>query len=265
MITGKLKQYGFDPSKVVIKPEAWKFGSNIPLDVLVHDGQWDDYLPTYEAQADVYETWGCTVWGGQNQIEILMNFLFGIEPNYYEGYNYNIAEITPPGGDPDTVCQSFKNYGLIPTMPMPMRYEDFCKPRPMSEGLLLKGKEWLDQYTYRHEWVIPSNPTKMKELIVSTLQYSPVGLSVTAWFKDSKGLYVDMDMPNTHWCVCYGYRYDEQGRVILKIFDSYDQSTKELHPDHFVSFAKRIWIDKKEVAKKRTWWQKLIDWLYGKK
>lgn len=263
MIKGELKQFGFDPSKVTIKPESWKFGSNIPLVVLNEDGQWDGYLPVYEPQAEKYETFGCTVWGGQNQIEGMMKFLFGFEPNYYEGYNYNLVELVPPGSDPDTVYQSFKNKGLIAQRSFPDTLEEFCKPRPMTQNYIEEGKKWLDQYSYYHEWIIPSNPLKMKELIVSTLPYSIVALSVTAWFQDENGLYVDNGMPNTHWCVCYGYRKDEQDRVILKIFDSYDHSTKELHPDHFVSFAKRIHIDKRMTGStiKLTLWQRFLNWL----
>ena len=242
---GEYKNFGFDPSKVIIKKEAWKFGSNIPLIVQKEDGQYDDYLPAYEAQADKYETYGCTVWGGQNQAEGTIKFLFGFEPNYYEGYNYNLANITPPGADPDVVYETFRKQGFIDQRPMPSTLEEFCKPRPVTDDLLVEGEFWLDEFEFNHEWIIPSNPNKMKELIVATLPYSIVGLSVTSWFKDTDGLYVDMGMPNSHWCICYGYRKTEDGKIILKIFDSYDHSKKELHPDHFVAFAKRIQIKKK--------------------
>lgn len=262
MIKGELKQFGFDSSKVIIKPEAWKFGSNIQLKVINRTGQYDDSLPVYEPQAEKYETWGCPVWGGQNQLEIMIKFLYGFEPNYYEGYNYNIVGINPPGGNPDDFCESVRKYGLIPQRPMPDTYEEFCKPRPVPLEMLQEGQLWLLDYEYSHEWIIPSNPDKMKELIVSVLPYSVVALSVTAWFQDENGLYVDNGQPNSHWCVCYGYRYDEQGRIILKIFDSYDHSKKELHPDHKVSFAKRIHIEKKTQVAKLTWWQKFINWLY---
>lgn len=262
-MNGELKQFGFDPSKVVIKPEAWKFGSNIPLTPINRTGQYDESLPIYEPQAEKYETWGCTVWGSQNQTEITIKVIFGFEPNYYEGYNYNLAAIMPPGSNPDDVYESIRKYGLIKQRPMPDTYEEFCKPRPVTQEMIDEGKKWLEEYDFYHEWIIPSNPAKMKELIVAVLPYSVVGLSVTAWFKDKDGLYVDNGQPNTHWCVCYGYRYDEQGRIILKIFDSYDHSKKELHPDHNVMFAKRIHIAKKTQQTKLTWWQKFISWLFN--
>lgn len=258
-----IKNYGFNPNKVVIKPTAWKFGSNIPLKVIRPDGQWDDALPAYECQADRYETNGCVVYGGQNQIETLEKALTGVEPNYYEGYNYNLAEVTPPGSDPDVVYDTFRKQGLIPQRPMPDTLEEFMKPRPMTQNFISEGLKWLETHDFTHEWIIPSNPLKMKELIVSSLVYGPVALAVTAWIQDENGLYIDMGQPNTHWCLCYGYRTDENGRYILKIFDSYDHSKKELHPDHFISFAKRIHIDIKKPSGtiKLTLWKRFLNWL----
>ena len=261
-----MKNYGLDISKIQIKPEDYKFGSNIPLDVLKHDGQWDDYLPTYEPQAENYETWGCTVWGTQNQIECLMKFAYGIEPNYDERYNYNLVELTEPGGDPQNVYQSIRDNGLVEGMfPPTSTYEEFSKPRPMDELSLIVGKKWLKEYELTHEWITPSNPEKMKELIVSALMYSPVALSVTAWTQDENGLYIDRGFQNNHWTLCYGYRDTPEG-VVLKIFDSYDHSKKELHPNHFVYFAKRIAIKKKVVeVKKKNLFSQLWQWFLKEK
>lgn len=259
--------FGFDPSKIKIEAEHWKLGSNLPLTVLKQDGQWDDFLPVYEPQAEYYETDGCTVWGSQNQLETLFKFIFATEPNYSERFNYIMANVAPPGADPQVVYETIRNYGVIneELLNVPPTYAEFITPKPMTANFLDTGKAWLNKYAYFHEWIVPANPAKMKELIAQTLKYSPVGLSVTAWFRNaSTGLYEDKGLPNCHWCLCYGYRVQQDGGIVLKIFDSYDQSKKELSPDHTISFAKRISLVQKigelptDIAKVT-----FIQWLFG--
>ncbi len=261
-----MKNYGFDPKLLKIKPEDYKYGSSIPLKVLKHDGQLEDYLPEYEAQADKYETSGCTVYGGQNQLEGQLKLQFDVHFNAAERFNYNIVGIEHPGANPHDVYESFRRDGIIPQedLPIPETYEEFKSPRPMSEELLKKGKKWLETYTLVHEWIIPSHPMKMKELIKSALSYGFVGLSVTAWYQDEDGYYVDRGQQNNHWCVCYGWREAPEG-LVLKIFDSYDHSKKELHPDHFVMAAKRIYIEKSEPIKVKGFWQRLFEIFFREK
>jgi hypothetical protein len=249
-----MKNYG-----LVIKdkrPTDYKFGSNLPLKEINETAQWDESLPEYESQADKYERWSCTIHGTQNQIEIMLKFLYGKEYNFLEWYNYNIVEIVQPGADPNLAYDSIREFGLIETGKVKINddtYEDFCTPRPMTDDIKAIGKQWLDSYELGHEWVQSSNPDSMKDLIKHALHYSPVALSVTAWFQDENGLYIDRGMTNNHWCVCYGYRDTPEG-VVLKIFDSYDHSTKELHPSHNVMIAKRITIKKKITAIPKSFW-----------
>lgn len=237
------------------RPTDYKFGSNLPLKEINETGQWDEWLPEYEPQADRYETWGCTVWGTQNQIETMIKFLYGKEFNFLEWYNYNLVGIVEPGGDPNLVYDSIREFGLIETGKIKVKddtYTDFCTPRPMTEEIKAIGKKWLDTYELGHEWIESFNPDSIKDLIKHALHYSPVALSVTAWHEEN-GLYVDRGMMNNHWCVCYGYRDTPEG-VVLKIFDSYDHSIKELHPNHRVMIAKRITIKKKLTAIPKSFW-----------
>lgn len=238
-----IKQYGFNPDLVKIKPEDYVFGSALPYIIIKEDGQYDDFLPVYEPQADKYETSGCTVWGGQNQIETYFKKVFGFEPNYAEIFNYVLVGIRPPGANPQDAYQSFKNDGLVDNelLPIPDTYEKFIDTKQITEELKAKGKEWLERYDFKHEWLI--NPTK--EQIVNALPCSPIAIAVTAWIEEDE-LYIDNGRPNTHWCLCYGYIKDERG-IRLKIFDSYDHSKKLLHPDHKTSVAKRILIKKKKL------------------
>jgi hypothetical protein len=90
------------------------------------------------------------------------------------------------------------------------------------------------------------------------LKYSPLGVSVTAWYEED-GVYVDRGQLNNHWCVCYGYIEDE-GETYWKIFDSYDHSTKMLHPDHNISFCKRYSLSVKSEQKVSVW-ERFINWI----
>jgi hypothetical protein len=139
--------------------------------------------------------------------------------------------------------------------PMPETYGEFQEGSNIMEVMKSLAKDWLSKWEFKHEWIIPSDPKKMKQAIKSALPFGPVALAVTAWMQGKDGLYIDNGQANTHWCVCYGYIEDERG-LILKIFDSYDHSTKLLSPDHNVQFAKRILITKKttEPKPKQRWW-----------
>lgn len=256
----ELKNYGFNPDLVEIKKEDYVFGAEkIPMVVIKEDGQYDEYLPVYEPQAENYETSGCTVWGGQNQIETYFKKEFGFEPNFAEIFNYILAGVTLAGANPQNAYQSFKNDGLVDNklLPIPETYEKFSEPKQITEDLKTEGKKWLEQYDFKHEWVI--NPTQ--ESIISVLPYSPVAIGITAWTEEN-GLYVDNGQPNNHWCLCYGYIKDERG-IILKIFDSYDHSKKLLHPNHKISVGKRIYI-KKKIKEEQTFYpEKSANWATG--
>jgi len=252
----KNKNYGFDPNIIEILPEDWKFGARSDKTVLQPDGQWDEYLPEFEPQASIYETSGCTVWGGENQIETYLKRVFDIEPNYSERYNYILARVTLNGSSPQKPYESFRTQGLIEDaiLPYSATYDEFITPSPMSKKYLNIGQKWADEWEYNHEWITSRDKSKIKGKIIEALQYSPIAVSVTAWFNED-GVYVDHGMPNTHWCLAYGYETRADG-IYIKIFDSYDHSHKILHKDHHISHAKRISITKR--TKLPSLWERFL-------
>ena len=234
-------KYGFDPKLIEITPEDWTLGS-IVSEVLKEDKDWSKYLPLYEPQSkDNWDTYGCTCFGTLNQVETLLNFLEGKEYNFSERYPYNIVKINPPGASPHSVYEAIRKNGLLTQEELPFTntLEEFKKPRPMTEELLSKGKLWLNDYTLEHEWLI--SPTH--DDIVANLKYSPIALSVTAWYYQD-GLAVDANLTNTHWCLCFRAEKVNAGQI-LYVFDSYDHSIKKLDPSHKIMFAKKISIKKK--------------------
>jgi len=203
-------------------------------------GQWDGSIPRYEAQAseDGWDTDGCTVWGTQNCIETLEKHRFGVEKNYSERYTYNGAKIQRPGSTPDFVGAVIDELGLLEEheMPFTKTYEEFITPRPLDDASIKKGKEWLKKYSFSYDFVFPyknkmKNGEKKIELMKEHLKYSPLGVSVSAWYLDGvSDTYIDAGYENNHWCECYGW--NEKG---WKIFDSYDNSKKILSFDHNIS------------------------------
>ena len=73
-IKGKLINYGFDVGKIKIEPEEW-IGGALLGEEMNPSGDWTEFLPLYEPQAEKFETWGCVTFGATSQIEILMKYL----------------------------------------------------------------------------------------------------------------------------------------------------------------------------------------------
>ncbi|MDI6820924.1 MAG: hypothetical protein QMD65_01970 [Patescibacteria group bacterium] len=252
-----MKNYGFIPDK--IEPEHYIFGSSsIPQIILEENSQWDKYLPLYEPQFENFETWGCTVWGTLNAIEILHKRLFNIEPNYSERFLYILAGVREPGSTPHLIAETIRKNGLInqEELPITETYEEFIKPDPMSKLYLSKGEDWLSQYEIKHEWVSDKSFEGLKE----ALKYSPFGIAVYAWAVNSEGLfYRPMGAKDSHWCVLFGY----VDGLYWKVFDSYDQSIKYLTWNFGFNYVKRYYLRKKEVweTQKKNWFQKFVEWL----
>lgn len=261
-----MRNYGF--KRPEIKIEDHIFGSADNLPIIQPDGQYDLYKPLYEAQADKYETCGCTVWGSENGYEFLIKKLFNETLNFAEGYNYNISEINPAdgGADPNRVLQDMRDYGLIESKdypPMPNTLEEFMKPRPMTDNYLAKGREWKSKYDIGHKWVLQGFENEAQRIIAikEALTKGIVCASVSAWFRDrDSDIYNDAQQPNNHWCVIYGW-IDGKG---WKIFDSYDHSEKIYSFDSRVDFAKLLTIKKKAtVPEKKSFlcdiWAKFLE------
>lgn len=255
----KKKDYGYFPSEKP-DPTAYVLGglTSLPKIVLQQNGQWDLFLPTYEPQFNEnFDSDGCTVWGTQNAIETLVKKLTDQDANYSERFTYILVPVRPPGADPHVVAECIRNKKLInqELLPMTDSFEDFLKPDPMTQTLLDEAKKWPFEFGHEYVWKLDQPQTKEQraEKIREALQYSPLCVSVSAWYEDN-GVFIDAGQPNSHWCMLYG-----EAPNGWKIFDSYDQTLKVISFDHKIGECKRYMLTPivVEQSPSLSFWQKI--------
>ena len=230
-----IKNYGFKLNEVPDE-RAYKLGAvELPKNVLREDGQWSGWTPIDELQTTPrYDTYGCTIYATENIQQTLERFYFGKTSEYDERYNYNLVKVVPPGADPHDAAQSFKNDGVVSgLLPITEAFEEYATPRPMPTKYVAQGI--AHPYMLLHQWLWqkPIDKETRTKLIKEYLQYSPLGVSVTAW-SERNGVYIDEGRRNTHWTMLYGWT--DKGWLI---FDSYAPHRKVLSFDHNIECAKR--------------------------
>ena len=234
----ELKNYGYD--EVLQEVKAYILGDgNVPFIPYQPDGNWEPYLPKYEAQAQYFETYCCTVFGTENCVETLHKRLYGEEPNYSDRFTSIRSGLTGNAGtDPQIPCESIRHDGLVnqEVMPMTTDKDEFFDSDRITDSILAKGQNWLYKHDFRHEWVWRgSRPGNYMELLKESLKTSPLGVSVCAWYEEN-GVFVSKGDGNNHWCMLY--KIDDEGYPW--VFDSYDHSKKRLSRDHNIRRAKRF-------------------------
>jgi hypothetical protein len=230
-------------------------------------GQWDDYLPDNELQWNGnFDSMNCSVYGTLHAISVLNNFLFGSRDNYSERYTGVLAGTTPTGGDPHSVGEAVRSFGLIPDKDLPFSkdiycWDDYYTPKPMTKVYLSEGQDFLNLEDFKHEWVYAPNTLKAKDsepIIKAALKRSPVAISVYAWVMGENGVYIKpQGKASVHWVTCYGF--DDVKRA-WKIFDSYDNTHKLYSMDSDIEMAKLYWLNKKDQNENyKSFWQRLFN------
>ena len=201
------------------KPEDWIMGGtgNLKGVVLQENGQWDEFLPLFEAQYNPVETFACASFGTLNAIEILLKRMFGYEENYSDRFLAKVSGTDPKiGNSPQTVAEYLRKIGV----PLQSKWdftpdidtsEKFYAPIPAKLFDYAK-EDFTNKFIFKHQYV-NGNPEDIK----AALRYSPVAISVTAWYEED-GVFVQRGTDN-HWVVCYGY---DDAKQAYKVFDSYN-------------------------------------------
>ena len=235
----------------VIKPEDYIYGAGqVPDEIIQSDGQWDNFLPNEEIQVKNFETFGCTVFNANNQIETQERRLYGLKPNYSDRALYIQVGIAPPGTDPQRVYESIRNQGLVNEEDMPWEnlksLEEYNQPKPLPKNLIDKALSWLFNYVFKHEYLPWTSDWIDKEVMKEVLKRSVLAVPVQAWAqKGDRYIRIGQD---THWTTIYGY---VEG-AYWKCFDSYPPFQKKLDWDFGFKYAKRIYLRKKTEKEKET-------------
>lgn len=219
---------GFIPNKQIVNPS----------------GNWSNFLPVFEAQAAIFETWGCTCFGTLNCLEALLKYIKLKESNFSERFPYIGMQIRKPGSSPHGVAEWIRENGLIAQEKLPMTdsYNDFCQPDPLPVNMLIEGQGFLNEWEFKHEWVYTGNDSfeektaKLKE----ALKYSPIGVSVYAWRQNGLVYFKNETDQDNHWTMLY--HIDDKG--YRHVFDSYE-GIKVLTPDYDFDMAKVYFLIKR--------------------
>lgn len=217
-----IKNYGFKPPE----PDSrdYRFGGATKLrGAPLSDGHWSKYAPTAEYQSERnFDTFGCTLYGTQNCLKFLFKFLFNENRDWSERYLAVLADSKPDGNDPKKIIETARTKGLIPDGFLPFNddinsFVAWASPKPMTEPYLTEGRKFLDLFKLGYEWV---NPKDMKE----ALKYSPLGVSVAAWYERDEKFYFPQGVPHNHWTCLFDYVEN----AYWLVFDSYDQTVKKI-------------------------------------
>jgi len=245
-----IQNHGFQPDEIT--DDQYVFGSSKMLQELLQEsGQWDDFLPEKEYQRQHgLETYNCTNFGTENALKIIHKRKYEAEEDKAERYMGVITKISRgSGGSAHTASEAIRKHGMIPEELLPFSkdintWDEYYSPNPMTKKYLNVGEEWKNKYMFQHEWTFPSwlNWEQKKKNMIDALKYSPLGISVLAWKRNSKGLYYkNSNERDNHWCVCYGYKLNEY----WKILDTYDGTLKKLTWNYYFGFSKKFFLGKK--------------------
>ena len=244
-IKDHLTRYGWITPTV--EKKAYMFGDgSLVTDIIKADGQWDDSLPAEEKQyTSKTDTQNCTVYGSENVCETHIKGMYLFSPNYSDRYIGILAGTTIAGNDVQKVCETIRARGLIDEDMLPstedMSWDEYYSPKPMTQLYINEGKKWLNQYIFKHDWVVTKNYNgqSTRKKIMDALKYSPLGISVGAWPVPINGIIADR-LPDNHWIMLYGF---VEGKY-WKVFDHYPPYQKKLAWDYEFSWVKRISVTK---------------------
>lgn len=264
----KIKNYGLNVEETLAGLDSTHYllgsTSKLGTEIILPDHNWRPYVPKYEPQFfGNFDTYGCTVFGSYNAIETLMKQKYGKDYNFAERFTYILAGIRPPGGDPHKVGDVIRRKGLVAQekLPITLTFDEFITPDPMTKELIDEGEKFLSEFEIAHEWVFTNTPNTADRISMLkwALQRGTVCISVTAWYQDADGLYIDGGQQNTHWTQLVDIE-EKDGKFYPIVADSYDlilngESTsfiKKLHPEHKITMAKRYSVTSKPKSNELT-------------
>lgn len=238
-----MKNYGLILDK--INEKDYLFSGARDREVLIKDGNWTSYLPTGEKQLHLYmDDFGCVSHSAQNVLEMLFNYkienkLFSdsnllwlekkgyiderMKVNFDDYFTAKLSKTKCFSGNTfRRVADTILKYGLIPQKKRNELVES-CKnwyKQVITDEDIELGKEFKKRFKINYE-------TVMRNETNNALQFSPLQVSVNAWYKKNDLYY------NTSKSWNHAVSYFRRPTNVNYIFDSYGKQEER-------SYIKRL-------------------------
>lgn len=239
------KNFGFkfEPSA----PEDRVFGfSQTPYELLQASGDWTTYLPKKELQNTGVETFACVTFTILNCVEILIKRKYGLERNYSDRFLAALSETKDGGNTPKKVAQTLRKRGVVKQELYPFEVNSFAEfYQALPPNLKAIAQEFLDEFDFQYEEV-RNDPEEIRK----ALQSSPLGISVSAWYKNENGRYYFPEgARNNHFTTLV-----KMTDTYKQVFDTYDNVIKdlEMNTNHLV--IQRYHIERRKDKKNPCWY-----------
>lgn len=220
------------------------FGAFLPKEVLVEDGDWTPYLPQRELQSRGWDTYGCVSFTVLNAIEILIKRKYDEDVNYADRFLAAVSGTSKGGNSPRKVCNFLRKVGVVPEdmYPFTDTFEEYYQGIPPK--LYELAREFNEKWEFRYEEVPNS-------LLTEAIKYSPLLVSVPAWFKTKGLFYRPEGMKDNHATTLIKVTPEYKS-----VFDTYESNIKDIDPNMEHSSIKRFYIKKRTSNRtfKKTFW-----------
>lgn len=252
------------PSEALLMP-AYKFGSNqVVGKILKNDRDWRNCRPPGEEQnVRGIESSACYIEAQQHVIATLQEAQYNLlDKNYDSRFNVILSNGTENGGDPIAGAQSIRHDGLVegllPFSEEILSWQDFASFKGADKDFCIKkGQDWLKEWTPKYDIVFTRSDSLQEKYrkLKEALQYSPVAMSVNAWYEQN-GLYVKpKGSRDTHLVQCDFL--DENNCPYF--WDTYSPFSKKGEPFYNSDFAMRWSLSRTLSTTKKKWFYKIYD------
>lgn len=204
--------------------------------VLMPNHSWAGFLPEYEKQSEGdFDTYACTVFGTFNCIETYLFAQYGIKKNFSDRFTAVMSGTIPGWGNYiDAPARSIAKDGVIEESEYPFVGNEKEYYKIISNKLKEKVKQSLTQWEIQSEWVDWAGCDP--EELWGALQYSPLEVTVLAWYPPKDGTYLNTGSDKTnHVVMLFAGEYKKW----WLIYDHYEQSIKKLSWDFYFGSAMR--------------------------
>lgn len=251
----------------------FRFGSasQVPAVPLRENGDWRDFLPQGELQMrHGVETSVCFIEAQQHAIATIMEEVyFIINRDFAARWNLLHVDGSPEGGSPIEAAQSFRHDGLIAENLLPFSddissWDEFNSYKGGDEKKCKKaGEEFLKEWDLKWDIVIEreDKPEDKKAKLREALKYSPVPISVPAWFQ-SGDVFVRPPYMTEDNHLTLAVFMDAEGHIY--VFDTYEPFIKKLDKDISPEFGIRWSVKKLEVPSaplKKSFLKAILDFI----